>query len=242
MQDVCELMQEDKIIKKVGQGRVVVIFYLAYVISAIIAFESFDSYLWILRAIAFIIAAFIALTYIEIKTEDKRKEATKKAKLWLKETSKYLRIKLSTLSRKALANKNFVNVMSILVVIAGVLATLAIGVALIPVFIVVVIFVPIFVMLDNQFWREIESDRQRTLDKFFQDFREKREDLPEACEVRFEISKCKKLRNPFRGIPAKLAKYAIKKYPKSITWNRFKQTAKKLITGKWAEKTFRGEQ
>lgn len=97
-------------------------------------------------------------------------------------------------------------------------------------------------MLDRQFWQEIEADRQRTLDKFFEDFRAKREDLPEACEVRFEITKCKKLRNPFRGIPAKFARYAKSKYPKSLTLNGLKQTVQKLTTGKWAEKVLRGEQ
>lgn len=232
---------KDKIIKKVGQGRVIFAFYLAYVISAIIAFDSFDNYLWVLGAIAAIVVAIIACIYIEIETEDKRKEAIKKARIWITETDKNLGIKLSALSKKALANKNFVNAMSVLVIIAGVVATLVIGAALIPVFVVVVISVPIFVILDNQFWQEIKADRERTLDKFFQDFREKREDLPEACEVRFEITKCKKLRNPFRGIPAKLAIYATKKYPKCLTLNKLKQTVQKLITGKWAEKTLRSE-
>ncbi len=232
---------KDKIVRKLGQGRVVFVFYLTHIISSVIAFDSFDTYLWVLGVIAALVAVIIACIFIGIETEDKRKEVIKKARIWITETNKNLGIKLSALSRKALANKNFVNIMSILVIIAGVVATLAIGAALIPIFIMVVIFVPIFVFLDNQFWQEIKSDRQRTFDKFFQDFREKREDLPEACEVRFEITKCKKLRNPFRGIPTKLAKYAIKKYPKCLTLNKFKQTAEKLITGKWAKKTLRSE-
>ncbi|MDP2749444.1 MAG: hypothetical protein Q8O89_01270 [Nanoarchaeota archaeon] len=233
---------KDKIVRKVGQRSVVFAFYASFAIAGILAVISFDEYLLLLKIVAATVAVFIAWIFIAAETEEKRDEAIRKLKEWLAKTAKNLEIKINAFGKKALANKAFVSTLTAFLVVVGIALTIMIGVVMVPVIIFMALFIPIVIMLDRQFWQEIEADRERTLDKFFEDFRAKREDLPEACEVRFEITKCKKLRNPFRGIPTKLAKYAKNKYPKSLTLNGFKQTAQKLITGKWAEKTLRGEQ
>lgn len=229
-------------VKKVGQGSVMFFFAAFFVIAADLASISFDTYMSLLKMSAVGIAIVVAWIVAAVQTEAKREELVKNIKEWLIKTAQNIEVKLGALSKKALASKKFVTVLTALLIIAGVAVTIMIGVIMIPFLIVAVVFIPIMIILDRRFWRELEADRQRTLDKFFEDFRAKREDLPEACEVRFEITKCKKLRNPFRGIPTKFAKYAKSKYPKSLTLGGFKQTATKLITGSWAEKTLRGEQ
>lgn len=236
------LSNKDGIVRKAGQKSVVIAFYISFVIADVLAAISFDGYLTLLKIVAGFIVAIIIWIVVAVETKEKRDEIVEKSKEWLAKTAKNLELKINAFGKKALANKAFVAILTAFLIIVGIALTIIIGIVMVPVIIIMAVLIPIIVMLDRQFWQEIEADRQRTLDKFFEDFRAKREDLPEACEVRFEITKCKKLRNPFRGIPAKFARYAKSKYPKSLTLNGLKQTVQKLTTGKWAEKVLRGEQ
>lgn len=229
--------EKSSITRKVGQGPVIFLFYTAAILAELIAYKAFDTYLAILEIVAAIIAVIVIWAYAAIKTEDSRKKIAIESKKWLESKILKAEIKMEGLCRKALSNNTFVSMLTIILVIVGILTTIMIGIAMVPILILVAIFVPIMIFLDKRFWKEIEEDRQRTLDKAFKIYREKRENLPEACEVRFEIVKCKKLRNPFGGVPAKFAQYAKKKYPKSLTLGGLKATVTKLLTAKWAEKT-----
>lgn len=240
---ICALYfsSKDGMIRRIGQGSVVLFFCTFLVIAELIAFMSFDKYLTIIEYITVIIVVVVAWIFADMKTEEKRKKMVIRFKKWLKSEASKIETKINDLREKALSNNIFVSILTVLLIIVGVVLTIMIGIAMVPILIIVAIFIPIVIFLDRRFWREIEEDRRRALDQFFREFREKRENLPEACEVRFEITKCKKLRNPFRGIPAKFAKYARSKYPKRLTLSGLKATVTKLLTAKWAEKTLHSE-
>lgn len=78
-------------------------------------------------------------------------------------------------------------------------------------------FSVIAALLDKQMWREVERERERLTDGFFTQFRKDRMEMTDECIVRFDITSCKKLRNPIKGLPTALFRYARSKYPKALT-------------------------
>ena len=212
----CALISEENgWMKRIGNKVHLFFFYAIVLMSILIASASFDFYILLLK-----IAAIIAVSCTLIKFVGKERE--KKINNWI-----------ISLSDKAIENRTVMTILTILGIVLGVVTLAMSGILMLPAIVLAVLVILLATFLDRKFWREVKRDRQRQADRFFADFRKKRPDMPEKCEIRFEITKCRKLRNPFRGIPTKLAKYLKNKFPEILTLSGAKKTSFNLVSGKW---------
>ena len=225
------LNSEEGWIAKIGRRFCVLTLWIAvaifYLLLLILGFEGF---LTVIGFVVAVVVGIVTMAFVEMKTEERRKAFV------YEELPKFMNqagIWLERIILKILANSLVKVILMLFVIVLGIIAALSFSLLLIP---LLVGYYILFVLLNKSFWEEVERDRERTIDRFFNDFRSKRPKLSSNCEVRFDVSKCRRLRNPLRGAFGKSVEFGRSKFPEWLTLPNVFKTCYRL-GGKWRPKS-----
>jgi len=235
------LSSEEGWIARIGRRSFVLILWTAVAMFYLLLLGlGFEGFLTVIGLVVAVVAGIVAVAFVGMKTEERRRVFV------YEELPKFMNqagIWLERIILKILANSLVKIILMLFVIALGIISALSFSLLLIPLLVLYYLF---YVLLNKSFWKDVDRDREITIDKFFGGFREAREDMPLNCEVLFDTSKCPRLRNHFRGAFGKSVKFGRSKFPEWLTLPNVFKACYRL--GKWRPKSkestenLRGEQ
>jgi len=218
------LSKQSQILIRIGEKPRLSISMIALLFSVTAGLISFNGYMAIIEFV--VVVVILLFLHIIVSTKTKAIET-------IENKFKLIFDKICQMFDNAIANQNTRTILILLAIPPGIAVVIIGGIAMAILFLVLAGIGTINAFFDAKFWRSVEEDRSRQIDRFFTDFRQQRPELSNDCEVSFNIKKCKVLRNPVKSIPAVYFKYLKYEYPDFLCINNIKKNGYKLLTGRW---------